>query len=77
MEKDVSQQVDLNDSTQICPGTASRLSELEAQVEALSTELSKWKSAFGQPLKFPVMLRKMHSGGDVQKWIDENWPLIR
>ncbi len=24
--------------------------------------------------RFPTMLRKMWSGGEVQAWIDENWP---
>lgn len=26
-----------------------------------------------QPPKFPTMLRKMWSGGEVQQWINENW----
>ena len=26
-----------------------------------------------QPPRFPTMLRKMWSGGEVQQWIDENW----
>nr|WP_315206810.1 hypothetical protein [uncultured Albidiferax sp.] len=26
------------------------------------------------PPKFPVALRKMWSGGEVQQWIDANWP---
>jgi len=26
-----------------------------------------------EPPRFPTMLRKMWSGGEVQKWIDENW----
>ena len=26
-----------------------------------------------QPPRFPVMLRKMWSGGEVQAWIDKNW----
>ncbi len=27
-----------------------------------------------EPPKFPTMLRKMWSGGEVQAWIDEHWP---
>lgn len=27
----------------------------------------------GEPPKFPTMLRKMWSGGEVQQWINENW----
>lgn len=27
-----------------------------------------------QPPRFPTMLRKMWSGGEVQQWLDENWP---
>jgi hypothetical protein len=26
-----------------------------------------------KPLQFPTMLRKMWSGAEVQKWINENW----
>lgn len=26
-----------------------------------------------KPPQFPTMLRKMWSGGEVQRWIDENW----
>ena len=26
-----------------------------------------------EPPQFPIMLRKMWSGGEVQKWINENW----
>lgn len=31
-----------------------------------------WKPAT-QPPQFPVALRKMWSGAEVQAWIDENW----
>lgn len=40
--------------------------EMQAEIDALKAEVKRLKS-----LKFPVMLRKMWSGGEVQAWLDE------
>lgn len=46
--------------------------------KTLTCDALKDNRNFGVPIakpKFPVMLRKMWSGGEVQKWIDENFTL--
>jgi hypothetical protein len=51
-----------------------KLSEALAENQKLKQELSKPEA---EPVKlcFPTMLRKMWSGGEVQKWLDEQPPL--
>lgn len=48
----------------------------ESQVErALKAEarIAELEAEQAKPPQFPTMLRKMWSGGEVQRWINENW----
>lgn len=48
------------------PWVIEEVRKLEAQVEQL-------RASKLEPPQFPTMLRKMWSGGEVQRWIDEHW----
>ena len=57
-----------------------RVVELEGELKSLRADLPYvvgWNDGFDHALdetvklQFPTMLRKMWSGGEVQKWIDE------
>ena len=64
---------------------AARITELQAEVERLRAQVERvtsdreyiigfnagWSEAVAQNLQFPTMLRKMWSGGEVQRWIDD------
>jgi hypothetical protein len=66
------------------PGLLDEIDALRARVEELKAEIadgkqengyiigwnSGWDEAFAR-LKFPTMLRKMWSGGEVQSWLDD------
>ena len=47
---------------------ADRARDAEKKLKALNTSPPQRK-----PPQFPTMLRKMWSGAEVQKWINENW----
>lgn len=67
------------------------LTAAEARVELLEAEVARiqsdreyiigfnagWDEAAEQTLTFPTMLRKMWSGGEVQKWIDQQMSELR
>jgi hypothetical protein len=62
------------------PALLARVRELEADLKNIQQDLPYvmgWNAGFDHALKetlklqFPKMLRKMWSGGEVQKWIDE------
>jgi hypothetical protein len=55
-----------------------RVTALEAENKRITSDReyvigfnAGWDEAVAQTLRFPTMLRKMWSGGEVQKWIDE------
>ncbi len=53
---------------------ASDLGKLEDEVPSIAELQSILdQQPATQPPRFPTMLRKMWSGGEVQAWINENW----
>jgi len=53
---------------------ASDLGKLEDEVPSIAELQSILdQQPATQPPRFPTMLRKMWSGGEVQSWIDEHW----
>lgn len=53
-------------------GTEETAQILDRAILALSSQPAQ--PVQQEPPKFPTMLRKMWSGGEVQDWIDRNWP---
>ena len=57
--------------------------KLQSEIDNLNTELSFYCNdkekieKLIKDLRFPVMLRKMWSGGEVQEWIDEKVKIYR
>jgi hypothetical protein len=47
--------------------------DFDAAIHALENALEANHSISRKPPQFPVMLRKMWSGQEIQQWIEKNW----
>lgn len=75
---------ELREAAAALTAAEARIKMLEAKVARVQSDReyiigwnAGWDEAAEQTLTFPTMLRKMWSGGEVQKWIDQQMSELR